>query len=235
MPTRTVKLKPGQWLNDALGRALGQLLEPGCRLCLEPTRGARDLCERCCNALPWHPGGCPQCADLRTPGRYCGACFSHPPAFQRVAAAFRYDAEVATLIRRFKHRGDLSAGRLLADQLTSRLPKDLPETLVPVPLDEERFRQRGFNQANEIARRLPGRVRPALAQRTGQRPPQRGLAANQRRRNIRGAFAMRTEQLPERVTLVDDVVTTGATARELAHQFARAGVTEITVCALARA
>jgi ComF family protein len=138
------------------------------------------------------------------------------------------------LIRRFKHRGDFSAGRLLADELAATLPTGLPEALVAVPLPNQRLRQRGFNQAAEVARRLPGRIHHDLVARPGAVTPQHVLTARQRRRNIRNAFRLRATP-PERVMIVDDVVTSSATTRELARTLARAGCREIVVCSLARA
>lgn len=234
MATRPVNRKPSRRLDDWLTAALAPLVEGDCRLCRDHIPPGAALCQPCRDALPWHPGGCPYCADPHTPGRICGACLSQRPAFTQVIPAFTYTHEVAQLIRRFKHRGDLSAGRLLADELASTLPGDLPEALVPVPLNRARRHRRGFNQASEIARRLPGHIRYDIARRQRLATPQRLLAARQRAHNIRHAFAI-TEPPPPRVAIIDDVVTTGATVRELARALWRAGASEVVVCALARA
>jgi len=235
VPTRTVNQKQGRQVNGLLTRLLAQLLERDCRLCHEHVPSGEALCPQCRNALPWLSAGCSRCADPRAPACECGHCQRYPPAFDRVVAGFEYRDEVASLIRRFKHGGDLSAGRVLADALAEQCPTDLPPTLVPVPLDRRRLRERGFNQAIEIARRLPGGIASGLVVRGGSHQPQSLLAAHQRRRNIRHAFRLATDQVPTRLTIVDDVVTTGATVRELARILARAGAREIMVCALARA
>jgi ComF family protein len=236
--TRTVNRNRGRQVDGWLASAVARLLERDCRLCRARIRAGSALCQPCHDALPWLSAGCTRCADPRSAGYECGECQRQPPAFDRIVTAFAYRDEVASLVRRFKHGGDLSAGRVLADALASRTPDDLPPTLVPVPLDRWRLRERGFNQATEIARRLPGRVEGSLVVRTGARQPQSLLAARQRRRNIRHAFRLTTagaHRVPARITIIDDVVTTGATVRELARLLARAGAREIAVCALARA
>lgn len=234
MTTGPVNQSKGRRLDGWLKAAVARLLEGQCRLCADTTASGHALCSRCRAALPWYPDGCQRCADLRTPGRVCGACLRRPPSFSHVIAGFAYRDEVTRLIRRFKHRGDLSAGRLLAEELVATLPTDLPEALVPVPMDRRRLSQRGFNQAAEIARHLPGRPLHDLVERQGKATPQHVLTARQRRRNIRNAFRLRATP-PARVTIVDDVVTSAATVRELARILARAGCHEIVVCSLARA
>jgi len=138
------------------------------------------------------------------------------------------------MIHAFKHQGDLAAGRLLADLLAERLAQSEIAPLVPVPLDSERLRERGFNQAVEIARRLGAPVLHGCLQRVGKGPHQQGLGAAARRRNVLGSFAVRRPPPAGPVVVVDDVVTTGATVAALARLLRHAGAGPVRVCALAR-
>jgi ComF family protein len=135
----------------------------------------------------------------------------------------------------------LGQGRLLGTLLTRALQQagaPYPELLLPVPLHPARLRERGFNQAVEIARPLAQALGLPLdlnsCQRRRATAPQAGLEAIERRRNIRGAFAL-TRPLPARhLALIDDVVTTGSTVAELTRLLKRAGAERVEVWALAK-
>ncbi|MDZ7811174.1 MAG: phosphoribosyltransferase family protein [Arhodomonas sp.] len=130
--------------------------------------------------------------------------------------------------------GPAAAGRLLADFLALCLPAWSDAELLPVPLARRRLRERGFNQASEIARRLGLPVRHGCLQRVGEGPHQQDLGAAERQRNVRGRFALRRAPPAGAVIIVDDVVTTGATVTAVARLLRQAGAGPIGVCALAR-
>ena len=143
------------------------------------------------------------------------------------------------MLPRFKFHKDLSAGRLLVELFCrNTLDIDLPEALVPVPLHAKRLRERGFDQALELAKQIARQkglsLRADLLVRTRHTSAQTYLDGSQRRKNCRGAFAVRTGKLPEHVALVDDVMTTGATVYECAKVLGRAGVRRIDIWAMAR-
>ena len=228
--------------------ALDLVFPPLCPVCDEMLGvGRRDpLCGACWEGLeriapPW----CRCCgAPLGVEG-LCGACRSRRPGFAYARAASLYGDLVREAIHAFKFggRGGLAnpLGDLLAGLGLSALPGAAPDVLVPVPLHPRRARERGYNQALLLARRLERAWRvPVVADalvRAVPTLPQADLDAAARRRNVRGAFVV---SRPERITgrhvvLVDDVLTTGATAGECARSLYRAGATAVGVLTVARA
>lgn len=165
----------------------------------------------------------------------------------RTVAAFGYTEPVSPLIAAYKYRGALQVGRVLGDLLLERVTQAyrgqaLPQLLLPVPLHSSRLRERGFNQALVLARQL-GKgldvpVSPDALARVRQTPPQQGLSAAARKRNLRGAFRLQTELTAvTSIALIDDVVTTMSTAHELARVLRRqcGGNLELHLWCLARA
>lgn len=204
-----------------------------------------DLCAGCLADLPLNDRCCPRCAvpfaSAMPPAHCCARCQQQPPRFVSSLAVWRYEGAVPHLVTgaKFRHRLDLL--RLLGQCLSARvsaLAASRPEVLVPVPLHVSRLRERGYNQALEIARVLSRelgipidhhRCRRVLAT-----TPQTGLDERARQRNIRGAFEVESPLPWARVALIDDVVTTGSTVAELSRVLHRAGATEIQVWAVAR-
>jgi ComF family protein len=144
---------------------------------------------------------------------------------------------------RFKFGNSLAAGRVLSElwiaALRDAVP-EIPQMLIPVLLHDSRLRERGFNQAVELARPVAREFAIAMRHdvlvRTRATPAQSNLDAKMRRRNLRGAFAgAQNAALPAHVALVDDVMTTGATLRECAQTLHRAGVARVDAWAMARA
>lgn len=220
-----------------LGRAL---LPARCLVCGERGAGGRDLCADCHLALPWNRPACPRCAlPLARDAAACGACLRRPPPFGASRAAFRYGFPLDRLLPRFKFHADLAAGRLLG-QLMAVALADAPRplALVPVPLHPARLRQRGYDQALELARPLAqGFALPLCADRLRRRratEAQTRLDARARRWNVQDAFEL-TGPLPAHVVLVDDVMTTGATLFECARTLHQGGVARVDVWVVARA
>jgi ComF family protein len=230
---------------DAIAaHALRFVLPPRCLLCGANGANGRDLCAGCAGDLAANTPCCPRCAlPLQTPAPLCGECLAQEPPFAAAWAPFRYEHPLDLLEARFKFRGDLAAGRVLASLILERAGVDAPEhpaLLIPVPLHRIRLRERGYNQALELAGPLASALGIPLHHdvlvRTRATPPQTGLDAKARRRNLRGAFAIASMTvLPAHVAVIDDVMTTGATLREAARILRRAGVARVDVWALARA
>lgn len=173
----------------------------------------------------------------------CGRCLRREPPFAAAWVPLRYAHPLDLLEARFKFHADLAAGRVLSALMIEHAAVDVParpELLIPVPLHAARLRERGYNQALELARPLARAfaipLRADLLLRTRATPPQTGLDAKTRRRNLRGAFAVAAAAaLPGHVALIDDVMTTGATLHECARVLRRSGVARVDVWALARA
>lgn len=231
---------------DALQRpfeALQHWLLPlRCLLCGASGADGLDLCRECAAELPRNRRCCARCAlPLAETAALCGECQRTLPPWDSAWAPFRYGWPLDRLESRFKFGRDLAAGRVLG-ALWGRepYPGDLPELIVPVPLHRRRLRRRGYNQALELARPLARRLglplRHDLLLRTRSTDAQSELDAIARRRNVRGAFVLRTAAtLPDHVALLDDVMTTGATLAECTRVLRRAGIGRIDAWALARA
>ncbi|TYT26417.1 ComF family protein [Luteimonas viscosa] len=230
---------------DGWWRRLGiGLCPPRCLACREPAPAGADLCQACQAELPWNRNACPRCAvplpEAGMADTPCGACQRRPSPLQQAHAAFVYGAPLDRLLPRFKFHRDLAAGRLLADAMATcfaTLPR--PGALLPVPLHAGRLRRRGYDQALELARPLARTLRLPLLDgalvRTRATAPQSELDAASRRRNLRGAFAVRGgARLPAHVALVDDVMTTGATLHAAAFALRRAGVARVDAWVCAR-
>lgn len=223
-------------------QSAGRLLLPAsCLLCGGPAPGSFAMCEFCGAELPRIVRACNRCA-LPLPGSgVCGHCLANPPGWESAIAAWSYSGVVPWLVRRFKFDGSLVHGNVLARGLAERICRDAvrPDVIVPVPLHRRRLRQRGFNQALELARPaaqcLGVRLDPALAQRIVSTAEQSSLDAAQRRRNVRGAFHVSRELQGASVAVVDDVMTTGNTVEELVRALRRAGAQSVQVWVCARA
>lgn len=199
------------------------------------------LCPGCRDDLPWHRGlQCPVCALPTPAGQVCGACLKRPPAYARTRAALRYAFPADRMIPRLKYDGRLVLAPVLGDCLADALQEARrPDCLVPMPLHVARIRERGFNHATEIARRVAARLDlpldAALCRRVRDTPPQMRLKVDARRRNVRGAFACAGEVDGLHIALIDDVMTTGTSLDELAATLLRAGAREVSCWVVARA
>jgi ComF family protein len=238
---------------------LNFLYPPRCAACGAglPIDARRRVCAPCRGAIePLRP---PLCRVCGTPlgatddAERCRHCHAAPPAFDSARAITRYrsgadgsgtdgSSAVATLLRRHKYGLDQSLGRALAEYLDAApaLDADTYDVVIPVPLHRSRLRWRGFNQAAllgaALARRLNCSLDVASLARVRSTPPQTARDRAQRTRNVRDAFAVRrpSRVAGRRVLLVDDVMTTGATADECARVLRAAGAQRIDVLTLAR-
>lgn len=218
-----------------------------CLICDEQADTAEPLCSACEAELPWLGGHCSVCAlPLTGEGLICGQCQKRPPSFTRVEAPWRYAFPVDSLITRFKHQQQWPMGRLLAALLSHHLQHAFaeglprPDLLLPVPLGRKRLRQRGFNQAGMLTewlgKSLQLSVQEHWLQRLHEGAHQQELDAAARKRNLRKAFTLHPQArvVGRHVALIDDVLTTGATAEALACLLMKAGAARVDIYCLAR-
>lgn len=240
---------PVAWLRAEFSGLLDLLLPPYCPLCRQqPVAESGVFCAACRAGI--HPVSAPSCPCCALPyltldgsDHLCGDCVREPPPFLWTVAGGVYEETLRDAIHRFKYRQALTLERplvrLLADALAGPLPVFAPDLLLPVPLHRSRLRERGYNQSLLLARAL-GRhfgiaVAPRLLLRTRPTPPQQGLSATERHDNLAGAFALRRPLDGARILLIDDVMTTGATARRCAQALRAGGASAVAVAVLGRA
>jgi ComF family protein len=234
----------------AAGRTMVDLvLPPTCLACRKPVGAAGGLCAPCWNRIGFIER--PYCERLGTPFLHDAggallspAAIADPPAFTRARAAARYSDVARELVHLLKYgdRLDLARplGRWMARAGTELLAD--ADALVPVPLHWTRLWQRRFNQSAMLAQAVSAVSGVAVADhilaRTRATPPQVGLARTERARNVQGAFAVenaaRIDVKGRKLILIDDVLTSGATADTCARVLLRAGAVRVDVLVLAR-
>ncbi len=230
-------------------RSIVQIVAP--RLCLicevaltttgdQRPAGVCDLCRERLVAPGDRERSSHTCRAESTDGQSAigGLSAQHSPAMT-VVFAFSYRPPVQNLIKDFKFRGRLDVGAGLADELARVVTSHPnPDAMVPVPLHPRRLRERGFNQATEIAKRLQiAKKLPILInniQRNTWLGPQTGLDTKARARNVAGAFSVE-RSIPPHVAIIDDVITSGATTGALMTALGRRGARRFQVWALAHA
>lgn len=220
-----------------------------CVLCRRRSGRDIDLCAQCEQAFARNERACPVCAEpapavaSRQEPAVCGSCLAKPPPWTMTVAPFAYSRPLTAVVDGLKSgNGLLQArilGKLLAAAVAARYRQDeMPAALVPMPLTRRRLRQRGFNQADLLARvtarelGLPHLGRHLTRVRGG--PPQRSLARGERLRNMRGAFAAHGPLPGPRLALIDDVTTTGATVHAATLALRAAGAAEVHVWVAAK-
>jgi ComF family protein len=230
-------------------RLLDALLPPLCLGCGEIVATPGALCAECWPRFSFI--GEPHCPRCGTPfardigeNALCVGCLKKPPRFRRARAALVYDQHSRRLILPLKHgdRTDLAraCGRWMARAGAEILAE--AELIAPVPLHWRRLFTRRYNQAQLLARTVardaPGRLAPDLLRRRRWTGSQAGLKAEERRRNVRQAFAVhprwRAHLEGKTVLLVDDVLTTGATIDACVRALTHGGARHVDVLTLAR-
>lgn len=199
---------------------LDALLPRACLLCGD--RAHIALCAGCAADLPrLEDPLCPVCATpLSMPAPACGACLKTPPAFDATLASLRYAYPIDRLIRNLKFRSRLASADFFAEQMLAAA-RPAGSLIMPVPLSRQHLRERGFNQALEIARPLARTLGLPLDATSLIRPketlPQSKLPWRARKGNVRNAFECNRDLTGETVIVIDDVMTTGATLDAVAR------------------
>ena len=200
-------------------------------------RGAasRVLCDACEAELPrLQPPLCPRCALPSPRGEPCGRCLADPPHYDATVAALAYAFPADALIQSLKFRGELALAPLLGGFLTANITSGV-DFVIPVPLSRQRLKERGYNQAVEIARHLGhGKLLVSACERSRDTAPQLDLPFEERQRNVKGCFISKESLDGACVAVVDDVMTTGATLDEMAKTLKRAGAARVVNWVVAR-
>lgn len=202
-------------------QALARLLPQDCHVCGQDS-GDRLVCAACESGMPRLAGPlCPVCALPAAEGATCGACQKSPPHYDATLAPFSYAFPAAHLIQGLKYRHRLPLAGWLANEIALRIASPKVDCILPLPLSAQRMQERGFNQAQEIARPLAQRfglpLMPAACFRVLDGAPQASLPWKARQANVRHAFECRIDLTGKTVAVVDDVMTTGATLNEVAR------------------
>lgn len=232
---------PSRWRHRPLTSLLARLPSQ-CELCR--AWPSRRVCDACVARFAPPAARCGSCALPVPEGvARCGECLRDAPPLDACLAACGYAWPWPGCIAQFKFHGDAGWAGPLATLMRS-VPWAEPalercDLVLPMPLAPARLRERGFNQALELARRLaPAKTEATLLLRTRETPPQRGLARAERLRNLHGAFALAPQQAGRlrgaRVVLVDDVMTSGASLFAAAALLRRAGAAHLTGLVFAR-
>ena len=236
----------GQYIEPVLFSRLIQtsLIPSLCAVC--HAWGAQRVCADCIARFAPATSRCPRCALAVPPdASLCGACLTDPPPFTASVAAVDYRPPWDGLITHFKFHAALDLAPVLAALLLAaikRSPGPHPSVVVPVPLSRHRLRERGYNQAWELAQRIGRELHcptdANLLLRVKDSPHQLALAREKRVANVRDAFALEPMRLSEArgrsVALVDDVMTSGATAAEASRALLQAGAASVQVWVVGR-
>lgn len=225
-----------------------QLMPQRCILCGYLTHSRYNLCSACQKELPSLPDCCIQCAQflsgVSTLDVRCGLCQKHPPPFERTFALFPYQFPIVQLITQLKFQQQIHYANFFSDQFIQHIQaawyqhRSLPDVIIPIPLHAHRLRERGFNQALEIAKPIAKYLRIPLdkdgIQRTKATAAQSGLSAKERKQNMSQAFtAIRSYQALS-IAVIDDVITTGQTIMAFCQVLKQQGAKRIDVWCCAR-
>lgn len=225
-------------------RAFLQNLFPvRCLLCDLIANNNRFICETCYCTLPISKNNCKQCGlTISESEVICTQCSINPPPFDYTFCLFNYKEPISSLITQLKFNGNLMIAKLFAqywiDYFNDHENK-FPELIIPVPLHYQRLKERGFNQALEIAKpigkyfNIPVDTRTCIKlKNTAQ---QSSLSASKRQKNLKNAFGLSDSINKQHVAILDDVMTTGNTVSEITFLLKKAGVGRVDILCCARA
>lgn len=213
-----------------------------CALCKQLYRGPEAVCEDCIASFDRTDHACQYCAHPLPDADFsvCGNCIKKKNYFDKAYIAYRYEDPLRSLLHQFKYEEKLYLSsffaRLIQDALD--LNDEKPDYLIPMPMHPTRLKERGFNQAVVLTQLLSKKLKiPYLlnhCRKLKNTVPQASLKLEERQKNLRHAFEVKRSEL-EHVAIIDDLLTTGSTANELAKKLKDAGVKRVDVWCCARA
>lgn len=211
-----------------------------CYLCSHYHPGSEALCSACMGLFQPIRHGCTICRLPLVDDAFllCGRCLRKPPLFDCAYSHYYFEDPLRSLLHDFKYHGSLFLRSVLVKLMLDAVPVDYqPDCLIPVPLHRKRMRQRGFNQSAELAKILAKKIQVpcqlSLCEKVINTTPQVALNRRERQNNLRQAFVAKANSF-EHVTLIDDLLTTGSTANELARVLKKQGVKRVDIWCCAR-
>lgn len=224
------------------------LFPHNCILCKTDSNQNLDLCADCAKDLPYRESVCPRCGEIIENNAAiniarCGSCLNEELPYQCVCAPFHYQDSVAKLIVDLKFNQKLLYAKLLGTLMASFLEnhyigKEKPQLIIPVPLHEKRLKERGFNQALEIARPISKRLRIPIDKynclRIKNTVAQSSLKLKERKQNVKKAFFIKKSLNVQYVAIIDDVMTTGNTVKELSQILKNSGIMSVDIWCLTK-
>lgn len=212
-----------------------------CVLCNQFHKNKLAVCASCIEFITPLGPACQYCAYPLPDADYlvCGRCIKKPPHFDKAHIAYRFEEPLRSLLHRFKYHNSLYLGSFLTHLILRSLENQTSpvQCLIPVPMHPKRLKLRGFNQAAVLTQALSKKLQIPYdlisCQKIINTAPQASLDGEQRQKNLRHAFQVK--KIPyEHVALIDDLLTTGCTANELAHTLKKSGVHQVDIWCCAR-
>ena len=219
------------------------LFKINCFLCKSISHNGQLICEYCQPTLPWNALACHQCArplKVSTPLDLCGECLQKPNELDHCFAPLRYQQPISNFITQLKFNKKLLYSKSLSQLFLKSLSgKLLPDIIIPVPLHSKRLRQRGFNQALELAKPISKKLKIPIIKydciRIKNTQAQSELPLHKRISNIKNSFQYKGNIAKKNVVIFDDVLTTGNTLNELAKTLKHHGARTVSAWCIARA
>jgi len=244
-PTQPLSTEKKRETASFLQRLLDKIYPHHCILCSSDSTHL-DLCEGCQANLPRNQNACLRCAHPLETSHIqtrliCAHCLKSPLVIDHSIVPFLYQNPISFMVKQLKFHNQLAYAPLIAHLISQALQQEenLPQLIIPVPLHSKRLQQRGFNQSQQIAEHIAKQLnlncRYDLVTRHKNTTSQTELNTALRQQNIKGAFRVIKPIGAKRVAIVDDVMTSGATANELAITLKQAGIEEVQLWAFARA
>jgi len=229
-------------LYNALSQALNWLLPAHCVECAATLEHHYDrVCKVCYPTLPFQSHCCARCGQHSASNTdYCGNCINTPPTFDTCFCPFKYESSIKELICDFKYRERPELAKTAARLLWHELLKtefERPDALIAVPMHVSRLRERGYNHSMLIAQNLSKWLNIPLLYgvlaKSKHTEPQAQQSLKQRKKNLNDSFKIEKSISVKSVAIIDDVVTTGSTAEEIAKILKKNGVDYIQVWGIA--